>query len=167
MMNHKVKSPLSQKDKFGKLPSDIQEAMFSVDSAKIMKDIADKNDLHIDQAGALVDETGKLMMGETTPSNFVGSVEKHVRVDANTARSIAEEVNKRIFKPIRESLKEMYHIGNGSGDNTQPAKKSEESSEESGEEKDHSEEGKVKTTKDTQSMASSDPYRETIEEDDV
>lgn len=104
-------NPLIGKKKFDELPEDVQEAMSSVDTTRIMKEISEKHHLHIDQAGALTDDVGDLMLGDSAPSQFIGKIKKDVRVDEKTAREIAEEVNRQIFKPIRESLKGMYHVG--------------------------------------------------------
>ncbi|HET8574628.1 MAG TPA: hypothetical protein VFM02_00445 [Candidatus Paceibacterota bacterium] len=107
--------------KFQSLPKDVQEAVESVDSAKILKEVADKHHLHLDQTGSLTDVTSWLMFGEANPSQYIFNIQKKVRVDEKTAREIAAEINQRIFAPIQESLKKMYHIG-GAEKNTEEKK---------------------------------------------
>jgi hypothetical protein len=101
-------TPQQLRERYLKLPKDVQDAIFSVDSAEIIQDIANKNNLVIDKMGELADETGLVMLGITKPSEYVKNLTGRLGIDSNTAQKIGDEINSRIFSPIRESLKEIY-----------------------------------------------------------
>ena len=65
--------------RFAELPEDIQKAVQSADVDKKVRDIAAKNQLHVDQSGALGDEVLMAMMGFTDMAEFAGNNEKVFR----------------------------------------------------------------------------------------
>lgn len=177
-MNNANTDPVSNNNSFqerlDKLPEDVREAMFSIDTANILKAISEENGLHVDQAGELVDETGALMLGDTKPADFISHIQKRVRVDEKTARNIAETINKEIFRAIRESLKAIHNLDTKKQikTHTEPPKPIEsldepvttkhDVDEEVGGEGDNEGENEKNTPPPT-----TDPYREPIEDDDL
>lgn len=133
---------------YAKLPEDIKEAIASVDSAETLKAITWEHHLHIDQAGKLADEVGKLMLGLTAPGDFIDMMRKNVGVDKNTAEKITKRVNEEVFMPVRDSLKEIHGLGEGG-------------------EKISSSESGPSGEKDETKPLSGDPYREKVGEGDV
>lgn len=103
-------TPEKFREFYNKLPEDIKEAMFDVDSADNIKSIGQKHKLHIDQTGELSTQIGHVMLGVLSPSEFVRSLADKLNISTNTARDITEDVNIKIFGPIRESLKEVHKI---------------------------------------------------------
>ena len=95
---------------FQNLPKDLREAIFSVDTADIIRAIAKKHKLAIDKMGELADEVGLLMLGITHPKDFINHLERRLETDSETTRNITEEVNTQIFAKIRESLKTMHTV---------------------------------------------------------
>lgn len=95
---------------FGKLPDDVKEAYHSVGYAQALDDITKKFQLHLDKVDILSTETFKLMLGITKPEEFVGRVERSIAVPRETAKQIAEEVNQKIFRPIRASLMKIHKM---------------------------------------------------------
>jgi restriction endonuclease len=89
------------------LPKDLQLAMASVDVANAIQDIADKNDLMLDQASDLTDEVGYVMMGLSSADKFVDTLVKKLGVKREVAIKIATEVNTEIFDSIRSSLQKI------------------------------------------------------------
>lgn len=92
------------------LPSDIQEALVSVEVGNILEEIGKKHRLHVDQAGELYDETGLVMFGITHPKDYIRNLQTRLKTDADTAKKIAIDVNEQIFRPIRESLKKIHGV---------------------------------------------------------
>lgn len=97
-------------DLFRKLPADVAEAYTSVDYAKTITEIAQKYHLHVDQEGVLDGETYRLMLGLTHPNEFVEKIKNAVNVPPETAKQIAEDINARIFRPIRLSLMKIHKM---------------------------------------------------------
>lgn len=94
-------------ERFGQLPVDIQKAIASNDLAQKFTAIANKNSLHIDQNGALQNETLLVMLGIEPAKDYVGNLERELEVSRVQAQSIAEDINKEIFMSIRQSLQKI------------------------------------------------------------
>ncbi len=92
------------------LPKDVQDAIFSVDSAETIQAIAKKNNLNVAQMGELADETGLLMLGLTKTGDFIANLAQRMNVDKVNAKNVADEINSQIFSRIRESLKKIQGI---------------------------------------------------------
>ena len=93
---------------YRKLPKDVQEAIISVDTSEIIKEIGEKHKLMIDKAGELADETGLVMLGITHPSQYISNLAERLEVNKELAKEIAEEINSKIFFPIRENLRKIH-----------------------------------------------------------
>jgi len=97
-------------DRYKELPEDVKDAIFSVDSAEIIQNIAKKNNLTIDKMSELADEIGLLMLGSTEPKDFISNISRRLGVNRNIAHDITAEVNDKIFSKIRESLKKIHNL---------------------------------------------------------
>ena len=95
---------------YAELPEDVKDAMSSVDTVQVMKDIKDKYNLHLDKAGDLSAEIAMLMMGAIPPQRFITNLQSSLEVDKATAKEIATIVNDRIFQKILNSLKEIQDM---------------------------------------------------------
>lgn len=107
-----LNSKLDQEDKLvnervRNLPPELQQAINSNDSEKVVQKIGKKYNLHIDQVGELDNEVWQVMLGVKTSANFVISIMQRLKIDGQTAENIAREANEEIFLKIRESLKQM------------------------------------------------------------
>jgi hypothetical protein len=101
----------SQLDKmFSELPDDVKEAMTSVDTVDILKEIQEKYHFHLDQIGDLSAEVGMLMLGATPPQRFISNIEKNLNITKEVATEIATTVNEKIFKKVRHSLMELHQM---------------------------------------------------------
>jgi len=116
---------------FRKLPPDVRDAYNSIEYEKVLEDIAKKHALHLDQADALGNETFQLMLGMTHPTEFIGKIASRANIPQAAAKEIAEEVNERVFKPIRGSLMKIHKMMEESGEDE------EENAEDEGESGEH------------------------------
>ena len=98
------------KESYKKLPEDLKDAIFSVDSSEIIMNVAKKYNLNIESTGELADETGLVMLGITQPKNYVFNLAKRLNVSQERAGEIANEINNKIFSKVRESLKKVHNI---------------------------------------------------------
>ena len=99
------------RERYLKLPKQLQDALFSVDSAEAIRQIGEKHKLMIDKIGLLADETGYVMLGLTHPKDFISRIVERLGVDQKTSRELAEEINEKIFSPVREHLKKLHGLG--------------------------------------------------------
>jgi hypothetical protein len=95
------------KERFDKLPKDVQQAILAVDYEKVLKEITQRYHLHIDQGAKLETETTLVMLGLVSPKEYSKSLIFEARIDPKAAEFIAGEVNEKIFRPIISSLHEV------------------------------------------------------------
>ncbi len=97
-------------EKYKKLPQDVQDAIFSVDTSEIVREIGEKHKLMIDKIGELADETGLVMLGLTHPNQFISNLTERLEIEHDIAKEIAEDINSKVFFPIRENLKKIHGL---------------------------------------------------------
>ncbi len=100
---------------YNKLPEKLKKAVLSVDTTEAVREIGTKYALPIDKMGELADQVTEVMLGFADPKNFVYNLKTHLGVDEETARKIGEDVNSKIFIPVRESLRSLNDRGSGEG----------------------------------------------------
>lgn len=82
-------------------PSPIQDTLDGELVEKVVSDIQVRCRLHVDVAENLHDEIRFLLLGLVNPAEFFGSIMLS-GTDEQTARSIMEEINNRIFIPLKQ-----------------------------------------------------------------
>jgi uncharacterized protein YciI len=92
--------------RFEELPEDVQKAIQSEDIEKKLTAIGTKHQLHIDQLGALGDETRMVMMGFVDPGEFAQGIAQQLNLDQAKAVAVANDVSTELFVPIRESMQQ-------------------------------------------------------------
>lgn len=85
-------------------PEVVREAFNSEVTSQIILDMKTTHRLHVDVAGTLASEVGYLLLGLRSPAEFFGNLMLS-GTDEQTARSIMEEVNNRIFIPLRNQVR--------------------------------------------------------------
>ena len=95
---------------FRSLPDAIQNAITAVNSANILREITKNYGLHIDEGATLSSETGYVMMGLTHPGEFIQRIKTALNLGDEKARMIAQEINERIFRQVRNELKALHNI---------------------------------------------------------
>lgn len=95
-------------EKYKTLPDDIKSAITSTHVENRLHEIAKKHNLHIDQEGELMDETGLVMLGLTPPQNFVKNIMSRLHINYAKSGEIVGDINEQIFIEVRESLKRVH-----------------------------------------------------------
>ena len=93
--------------KFAELPADIQSFVFSADMEAALQEVGTKNQLHVDQAGALETETVDTMTGLESSESFAERIMDSLEVDEKKAAAIVEDVNNLLFLKIRASMQKV------------------------------------------------------------
>ncbi len=96
------------KERFFKIPPEVQEAISSVAVADTLTEIGKKHRLHLDEINSLVNIAGEVMLGMTTPQNFRGRLGEELPLTKDVLDLIVVEVDEQIFRPIKESLMKIY-----------------------------------------------------------
>lgn len=103
------------KTQFNKLPKEIQDAILSANWSDVLRVIAKKYQLHIDQTGLLQTETAMVLLGLIHPDDFQNNLIQELKISSLVAKEIVKDINDEIFFKIRSSLKEIYKIEDSSG----------------------------------------------------
>src|SRR5438105_8916812 len=86
------------------LPEAAGDYLYSAEMAQEVKQISDKNHLHIDQMSLLEAEVGELILGLTDTQEFVPNLMDTLRIDKEKAGAVAKDVNDQIISKIRRSM---------------------------------------------------------------
>jgi len=95
---------------FEKLPNDAQEVLESDETIAVLKQIGKKYDLPLEKVQELSAEIGTLMLGVSSPQRFIPNIQESMEISEETAKAIASEVNEKIFRPVKESLKQLHSL---------------------------------------------------------
>jgi hypothetical protein len=99
-------------------PAAVREAASSVTTVKLVGSFIQKYGLHVDTVGKIAELNRALLLGFTSPAEFLGELVL-AGVDANTARKIIGELNEKIFMPVQQQMR-------GSGASRPPMSKPQE-----------------------------------------
>lgn len=89
---------------FQQAPDAIRAAFLSQETAEIIYSLKNQYKLHVDTAGDLGAQVGYLLLGIITPAELFGNLVL-AGTDEKTARAAMEEINNRIFLPLREKMR--------------------------------------------------------------
>lgn len=91
---------------FGELPIELKRAIEADSPLEKLLEIGRKNNLRIDQIGALGEIVNEFIFGYiSAPGEFVSEIKTRLGTDGEKSGIIAREINTEIFLPIREALK--------------------------------------------------------------
>lgn len=96
--------------RYDELPENVQKALFATSTSDAIFEIGKKYGLIIEKMGELADETGLVMLGMTKPSEFIRNLERRLGIETVKAKEIAQDINQKVFSPIRDSLKKIHGI---------------------------------------------------------
>ena len=84
---------------FNNLPEDIQDALFSLETADIIQEVGSKNKLNDASISILTGLVGDLLMGLVNETDFQKKIAEEVVSDSNLSHIIAQELIDRIISP--------------------------------------------------------------------
>ncbi|QQG44874.1 MAG: hypothetical protein HYW89_02570 [Candidatus Sungiibacteriota bacterium] len=95
-------------ERFQKLPAILQDALFSGDLTGKIFETGKKFGLTIEKIGFLAEEVGYVILGLTRPGEFAAKLADRLGVDLNSAKTIALDINHKVFSQLREALKSAH-----------------------------------------------------------
>ncbi len=99
--------------RFFAIPENLQEAMFDPPVAEKIWDIISEthglDDVDVTKVAKII---GLIFLGELPIQNFIGALQKELKIDVQTAQMIAQDINQAIFQPVRESLMAVHGLKN-------------------------------------------------------
>src|SRR3989338_962534 len=78
-------------ERVSELPDDLRKALFARSTTDTIQVVGKNAGLSIDKIGELADETGRVMLGITSPSDYVKNLVSRLSVNQEKAKAIAEE----------------------------------------------------------------------------
>ena len=102
---------------YDSLPSDLKEAIISVDKFEKIQQISEKHSLMLDQAGELGDEINLFMLGLTKQDDFVNNISKRLEISSSKSVEISKDINTEILDSVRDSLQHIQSQKNEEVDN--------------------------------------------------
>lgn len=107
--------------RFKALPKVVQNAITSADVQKELRALADTNKLHIDQWQLLENEVMLTLLGFQPTEELAHHLKADLDVSAEMAASLAADISKIVFEPIRAELERELAQPGAQGDETNPA----------------------------------------------
>ncbi len=106
--------------RLNELPSDLREAIESVEIGNLVAQIGESNGLMLDQVAELMDQTTMIMLGLVKSDDFTKNLSSTLEIDYRTAENISKEINSKIFNKIRASIQKIQGQNEIDYDNVQP-----------------------------------------------
>jgi len=92
------------------MPREIKKFLQSQEIVDKFGVIEEKFSLNTRQAEALENEVIFVMLGFEHPTILVRNIQPSLKISEERAKTIGQEINTQIFRPIRESLKKIHGI---------------------------------------------------------
>ncbi|KKW19530.1 MAG: hypothetical protein UY63_C0011G0012 [Parcubacteria group bacterium GW2011_GWA2_51_10] len=92
------------KDRFTELPKPVQSAIKSVDIPKRLRELAQKNQLHLDQWELLETEVNLILYGFQPAEKLEENIKIEVGVSEEAARALADDISATVFESVRAAL---------------------------------------------------------------
>jgi hypothetical protein len=90
------------------LPSSLQDAIFSVQIAEIVSDVAEANNLDDDRSYKLSEIVGWTLLGFVHPEDLGKELQDEASVPPQTAESVSNALNAKVFASIKADLDKAY-----------------------------------------------------------
>ncbi|MFQ6049462.1 MAG: hypothetical protein ACE5J0_00235 [Candidatus Paceibacterales bacterium] len=95
---------------YKKLPQELKEAVFSEETAENIWDVCSRNGIEDERVPEIARYTGRVLLGIIPPDEFQKTLEKELKLEKGVAKKVAQEINRFIFFPVKNSLEELYKI---------------------------------------------------------
>ncbi len=104
VQNQDLEFQQAVRERFTLLPKPVQDAILSADVSKHLRDLAQTHQLHVDQWSELETEVQMTLMGMHHAEDLAENIKKSLSLDEAAAASLAEEIYRGVFDPIRAEL---------------------------------------------------------------
>lgn len=103
--------PKYTKEQFWKLyrslPQELQDALFSEETGTNIYETCKRNGIE-ENLSQIVDYVGQVLMGLLPPKEFQEVLETELGLESEMVKKISFQINRYIFRPVKESLKLLY-----------------------------------------------------------
>jgi len=105
--------PESLKEIYRSLPLPIREAIFAPETTDAYDRAQEHHNLTKEQREILSIQCGLLMMGLILPQDLVPILTRELKLPQQKVSLIAQDINREVFNPIKNELKEIHVLDSG------------------------------------------------------
>ncbi|MBU1014837.1 hypothetical protein KKI17_00120, partial [Patescibacteria group bacterium] len=91
---------------YNKLPQELQEAVFSQETADHIFNICERNGAK--EVSPVASSVGLVLMGLLRPTELAGELQAGVKLKKKTAEDISAEINRFVLSPVKQELEKLY-----------------------------------------------------------
>lgn len=91
-----------------KLPQELQEAIFSEETADNVFNTCERNG--VEEVSRVAYYAGLVLMGLLLPQEFSGVLETDVKLPKTLADAIARDLNRLVFYPVKPALEQLHRM---------------------------------------------------------
>ena len=95
---------------YNKLPEELQEVIFSVETAEDIGSVCDTYGVTDDRGPEIAKQSGYVLMGLILPQEFSGVLETDVKLPKTLADAIARDINRLVFYPVKPALEQLHRM---------------------------------------------------------
>lgn len=99
-------------ERFEQLPPVVQAAIGSAEVEEHLRKLSEQHKLHLDQWQLLENEVMLTLLGLQPAEELAHNIQKDVGVDKEAAESLAADISRIVFIPIRKELEEQLEHPN-------------------------------------------------------
>jgi hypothetical protein len=92
------------------LDPELKDALLSDATDTSIQEITQTHSIKSESVPLLVEEIANVMTGLRNPNEFIPALQRKLGITAQTAQLLANDINTRIFKPVRIPLLKMFGI---------------------------------------------------------
>jgi len=104
-------SPEKARARYDALPQHLKEVLLSEKAANVIWDWGEANHLSEEKIKVIANLTGAVILGFLHPEDLAKEIREATGLPAPLSQEVADEANKKIFAPILEEIKRIYHWG--------------------------------------------------------
>lgn len=94
---------------YKKAPKEIQEAIFSEETAQKIYNISTQNELDISSMEKISKLIGNLFLGLAEPEKLEELLKLELKIEKDKTEKIVSEINQFIITPLKDSLEKVYN----------------------------------------------------------
>ncbi|MBI4101374.1 MAG: hypothetical protein HY443_00225 [Candidatus Nealsonbacteria bacterium] len=103
-------SPEKLAELFEKLPEELRETIFSVETAEAIRNACETYGIEDERVGKIGELAGKVLMGLLLPEEFPEKLESEVGLPKVLSQVIGREINRFVFYPVKPALEQLNKI---------------------------------------------------------
>ena len=91
-----------------KLPTELKEAFSSAETEESIWSACERN--NVNEVAKVAKLVGNVLLGLLPPDDFQNIIETELKLEKETARKVAHEINRFIFYPVKPALEQLYGV---------------------------------------------------------